>query len=482
MGASAGFGYGPRTGPVRHAGRQKLSVAFSPMMLFRLTMRLTVPLLLALMLTSSSWAQTGAEGLILLLKNGSIVEGEITPTDKGFRVKTAAGSQYLLETRLVRGAFRNLREIFEQKKADALSISNPAQALHELFHWSLSTKRLEFASEVLELLETVVKDPQTLRRYQRQLESAVARSRPSYPAETSPAAAGSDGELEGDSGAATSLTWNSTTANATTPETDSASAEPTAIVADRYQQYRNDPWSLNREINGLPAGAYHAFRKMQPDLLAGCQAANCHSQTTEEFFLLPPPFGNEYSKHITSVNLAEVLRQVDANLPDSSPLLRHLTEAHGGQSEPAFSADSETVYQLRYWTFYVVGLEHLWYQEKFDLHQEQLQQAAAAAAANRGQTLPQDGAPLSDEDDLQQALNGQLAGLSNSAMPGSKNSSVDPEQLHLPTPRDLLPQPARTSLDPFDPAEFNRQAAARNSAVPNQRREPQPSSSTERRK
>ena len=399
-------------------------------------------------LSSGSQQAAGEQGapgsLILLLKNGSIVEGEITPTAEGFRIRTRAGSQYLLESKLVRGTFRNMREIFEQKKADALSINDPRQALHELFHWSIQTHRLEFAEEVVRLLERTVQDQSLLDRYQTQLASARARDR---------SGSQTHAPSKNQALATRPLAENQArTDDQTKPQAWASTAEPaaqagsSAAADDRYLQYKNNPWALNRTAERLPSGAYHAFRKMQNELVTSCTASHCHDSTTSTYFLKSPAAGQDFSKHFTTVNLVETLRHIDHNQPDASPLLKRMLEAHGGQTEPGFSEESEFYYQLRYWSFYVVGLEKLWYEEQYAKHLE----------ANPPQSvLPQTSGPnLTDEEDLQQALSGTLGNLDNDALP----DRFDPTELDLPSPQELLPSKPQQPADPFDPKPFNEQA------------------------
>ncbi len=98
------------------------------------------------------------------------------------------------------------------------------------------------------------------------------------------------------------------------------------------------PASATRDPDGLPPGisseAIEVFvRDIQPLVLNACATGSCHgARSASSLRLTRQLAGRQTTRRTTTRNLKALLDQVDRNLPEASPLLKRLSEPHGGQS------------------------------------------------------------------------------------------------------------------------------------------------------
>ena len=85
----------------------------------------------------------------------------------------------------------------------------------------------------------------------------------------------------------------------------------------------SSPADDRRTAQGLtPKTNADFIRRVQPLLMNSCGNAACHGSASNQDFRLQPVFAGRGSQRSQSqYNLAQVLRQIDANQPESSPLL-----------------------------------------------------------------------------------------------------------------------------------------------------------------
>ncbi len=103
---------------------------------------------------------------------------------------------------------------------------------------------------------------------------------------------------------------------------------------------------LDKTIRALPPGSLEKFSAIvQPILLNRCAAGGCHGPAARsDFRLLRPPTGLGPSKRFTQRNLYSVLLHLDKENPDESPLLKLPQKRHGATLGPVF--DKRTQHQL----------------------------------------------------------------------------------------------------------------------------------------
>lgn len=97
----------------------------------------------------------------------------------------------------------------------------------------------------------------------------------------------------------------------------------------------------------LPAGGVAEFTsRLQPLLINKCAGVGCHAQPTESNFQLSRMPGNRNpTRRQTQQNLVEVLRWIDKDQPQNSPLLQKpLDPTHAGLTEPIFTDADQAQY------------------------------------------------------------------------------------------------------------------------------------------
>jgi len=369
---------------------------------------------------------TGADNnaTILLLKNGSVIQGAITKTADGFAVRTAAGSRIVIQNSLVRGSYGSISEVFQHKFLDALDSDDALSRHRNLFYWTLSVRRPDLARVMVGEIFKEANDANEKRRLLAQVadtENKIEAAKTQYNKV--------DSQVK-------QVSWESESDSNALPASDVGRQNRTAIVHPAARNaYRISNAELERSVRKLPNGSIKAFRKTQSKIVSGCTATKCHTEENRPFFLLGSA-NTDFPKLFTRINIHEVLRHVDKNDPDNSKFLQMLVSKHGDMKQAAFEEGSEFHRQMRYWVFYSTGNEGLWYQEQIAKEQEKLIKQQNEAAMQMKST------------DLEGEVLGKKDG---------RPKPFDPTMLTPPSAEDLLPgNKKRPPKDPFDPQIFNR--------------------------
>jgi len=99
-------------------------------------------------------------------------------------------------------------------------------------------------------------------------------------------------------------------------------------VASPAQRPNEDYSALLRELSALAVEEYTVA--VQPILLRHCATAGCHSAKESRFTLLRPVGQSVLPQRHTHRNLSSVATWVDRNNPQNSPLLQNARGQHGG--------------------------------------------------------------------------------------------------------------------------------------------------------
>ena len=104
--------------------------------------------------------------------------------------------------------------------------------------------------------------------------------------------------------------------------------------------------ALENSLASLPRGSIERFGAIvQPILLNRCGANQCHGPNSKsQFKLLRPPPGQIVSRRFTQRNLYATLRQLNPSAPDQSPLVIKAEQRHGSSLTPVF--DKHTANQF----------------------------------------------------------------------------------------------------------------------------------------
>ncbi len=205
----------------------------------------------------------------LILRDGTTYVGRITSISGGYRVELARG-RLIIPYDHVRLTAADLDEAYE-KQVDGL-LTGSASERQDLARWCFENKLYSHART--ECLAAIRMEPQRadLRQFLLKIDAAL---------------------------------------NQVNAATSPALIPPTLLTDDR------------RTAQGLtPKTNAEFIRRVQPLLMNTCGNAKCHGAASDQEFRLQPVFAGRGSQRAQSqYNLEQVLRQIDPEEPESSPLL-----------------------------------------------------------------------------------------------------------------------------------------------------------------
>jgi hypothetical protein len=230
---------------------------------------------------------------LLVLNSGRVVKGRLVPRVDGYDLTVPNGRMFVASAQ-VRFPADNLQDAYS-KMRDTLPNLTPQTHL-ELAQWCVAQGLNSEARR--ELLDALHLDPER-EDIKRQLRAVISRI------EGGP----SEGRVKQQS-------ENSAARSASPPD---------AVVIE------------TRSLAGFSKPVAEQFvRQIQPILSSRCATAGCHSVSQNPFQLVSTRNGQTFKStpFIAERNLAAVLKQINRNSPDESPLLNALAGNHGGRSTP----------------------------------------------------------------------------------------------------------------------------------------------------
>ena len=236
---------------------------------------------------------------LLVLVDGRVVTGQITPRPDGYDVQVDGGRMYIDSDR-VRFEAADLPAAYDRMR-DSLPELTPTNHL-ELARWCLENKLHSQAKR--EVLDALHLDPnrEDAKRILRSLEHVGEESK-------------------------------------TPPKGSGLTEYPSLSQIPR-------PAIETRSLAGLSSSIAHSFvRDVQPLIMNKCANSGCHGNGTKAEFQLVSTLRRS-TPALAERNLAAVLKQIDFSQPTASPLLRIGGEAHANMSASAFPGRSGAA-QLR---------------------------------------------------------------------------------------------------------------------------------------
>lgn len=372
-------------------------------------------LLTATALTAAGYAepplQLSPQKGVLLLRNGQVLAGTITPAGDHYLVSLEHGhGEIRVQSEKVDKLCKNLQAAYERKRA-RVELGKAAEHV-ALADWCLQNGLLELADRELSYALAADVNYPRIRLVERRLELARRRAEPAAP-HTRPVERG-----------------------------------PT-----------ND--ELDQMVRGMSTVAVEQFTStIQPLLLNTCTTAGCHLPHSDtKLQLMRVPANSPPSRRTTQRNLFSVWRQIDPNNPAASPLLTAPLQQHGNARAAMFS-DHEAA-QFRLLASWVNELARA------------SKPAQRASIAKSASTLPQTMPPQGTARTLEAGASVARPEAAASVKPQQPASEIDlvsfdksPESKG-PAPggqRASPTKPAETKpleadyvpVDPFDPEIFNR--------------------------
>jgi hypothetical protein len=240
---------------------------------------------------------TPQQGL-LLLRNGQLLEGKITPTGDRFYMELDSGKVWV-KAADVEIHCRNLEEGYWLKRS-AVELGT-VQSHLDLAQWCIQHMLLGHAAD--ELRDALLIDPQhpRIELLERRLKLAQQKA-PTKAAEPAPQS---------------------------TPSAD----------------------DLDRLVRGMPAGAVETFTtSIQPLLINHCTSAGCHGPAAENEPRFVRVSAGRTTKRLTQRNLHTALTLVNREKPLESPLLTVPAQPHGSSKTAVFNdLQSASYRQLAAW-------------------------------------------------------------------------------------------------------------------------------------
>lgn len=254
--------------------------------------------------------QAPKDSKFLVLVDGQIVTGRVTPRPDGYDVQVAAGRMFIDSDR-VRFQAASLPDAYDRMRDSILELT-PASHL-DLARWCLENRlHTQARREVLDALNL---DPnrEDARRMLRALEHV--------------------GERTNVRNTGTGLTEYASLAEFQRPEIES------------------------RSLAGLSRSIAHSFvRDVQPLLMNKCANSGCHGNGTKSQFQIVSTHRGS-TPAIAERNLAAVLKQIDFSRPLKSPLLELSEKSHGNMPASAFQGRSGAI-QMRVLQTWVMQAAH----------------------------------------------------------------------------------------------------------------------------
>lgn len=249
------------------------------------------------------------EAGLLVLTNGSVLEGNVTRAGDLYIVTRGESSEVRLPAAQVEAFCGSLDEAYEFKVRHLTGRGTKPHL--DLAEWCLGQNLHLQCSQQLTEAAHIDPEDKRLTELDRRLKLAVDAAPPAF-------------------------------------------ATPQAVISNVSAE------ELENAARALPKGSVEKFAAIvQPILLNRCGANQCHGPNAKaEFRLLRPPAGQQASRRFTQRNLYATLAQLDRVNPAASPLLAMPQQRHGSSLTAIFDKHSQQqLAQLEAWVAMTVGAQ-----------------------------------------------------------------------------------------------------------------------------
>ncbi|MGY8769074.1 MAG: hypothetical protein ACKVH8_11705 [Pirellulales bacterium] len=349
-----------------------------------------------LQVASAQSTLIGPQPGILLLQNGSIFKGTITPSGDFLTIALSEGAVLRLPVNSVACQCKTMQEAYEFKRDQPVRLKLVDHL--ELTQWCITQKMYDQATHhLLFAVKSAPEDPRVL-QMERRFRFALEPQKDATP-----------------------LSPNSNT----------------IPPIDRQQ--------LEQMAGSLPLGGLRNFTStVQPLLLKSCGTTTCHGQAgTTDFHLLRFEHIRSIPRLITLRNLHSTLKFINREEPTNSKIFKVFVDSHAAYPELSAPATREQVAVLSRW-IYGISSNH-----RAPSRSNQLTQVKPELyqQVDRGMNVTNQA-----ERTFNSPLNGEKStdSTANSPMPGAGDL---PAKSAPARPKEKKSYQAK---DPFDPELFNR--------------------------
>jgi hypothetical protein len=249
---------------------------------------IALALLVPALLVAQDLASLSPQAGLLVLRNGQVMQGNITRAGDHYIVTFGAGGEVKIAAKEVEAQCADIAGAYDYKLR---RLSGDGAAPHlDLAEWCLRHHLHRQCAEQLSLALAAEPEHKRIEQIDRRLQLALQ----------APAA------------------------------TKTAPASSTIVSSEQ----------LDKTLRDLPKGSLERFTTIvQPMLNNRCATSHCHGGTsTSEFRLLRPPAGLNSPQRFTQRNLYAVLQFVDRDDPLNSEIFTKPQSPHGGGTTAAFDA------------------------------------------------------------------------------------------------------------------------------------------------
>lgn len=258
--------------------------------------------------TAQEGSMSAAPDRFLVLNNGRVIRGKLTPRIDGYEVQLPNGRLFI-DSEQIRFPADTMADAYRKMQKARLELTPKTHI--ELAQWCIANQMIPEARR--ELLDALHLDPERSDA-KRLLQKVVKQT-------DRQSASGIDGNeiISGDAGA-------------------------------QQTEVKHSPVVEARSLAGFSAPVAERFvRQVQRVLVSKCSGGGCHSGNHGDFQL--QAMRNGSTPLIAERNLAAVIRHIDVQAPESSPLLTALSGNHGGLKTPVLRGQAGRVQaeMLREW-------------------------------------------------------------------------------------------------------------------------------------
>jgi hypothetical protein len=259
----------------------------------------------------------------VLLQNGNVLKGRIQVLKNSVTVAIDGNSTLSLDPKQVEHVGSSLESLYQHQRA-GVRVWGTGEHWH-LAHWCIQQELLDHAIKHFQALESNAADSPRFKQLEHLLREALIKHN------------------QGKQGSTSSTSTNDK-ATSDIPQSEnnqvvlaSSIAAPTRTVSADDNANPSDGWATH-EIPGYIRKTFQT--SVLPILVSRCGQSGCHGMLGKSDFHLYQPLGDQAST-ILAKDLDEVLRYINRDRVQDSPLLAYATKAHGIQRNPSLNQARE---------------------------------------------------------------------------------------------------------------------------------------------
>ena len=417
-----------------------------------------------LWVSSSSLAEqnNGKETSYVLLQNGRVLIGQLSYQKDKVTIAVADNSSIMIDAKQIAFVGNSIESLYQSQRA---SVRNWGTGEHwHLAYWCIQYGLLDKAIEHYEYLELHASDSPRFKQLEHLMRDALLADEKIKRALKGSAAT---------SAAEVSVPPNMNDSAVVLASAESPKLDASSGVVPETREQAVDPWAKH-EIPGYIRQSFH--QSILPVLITRCGQSGCHGLMGKSDFHIYQPVGDQ-SALVLAKDLDAVLKYINRDNVQASPLMAYATKPHGIQKNPSFNPvrqdDRALIERINQW------IKSLAFSKKLEttmpaqyplgvvtgerVPQGGVSQALAVAPANEAETKSQRGVDRAFEKALDvQDRKAKLSKPAKSAPPtvfltGGEITDLESAiaELEKRTGAEAAVAP-NAKKDPFDPDVFNR--------------------------